>query len=178
MAKRQFKISEAEETELREAYALCAKGAERTRLQAVRLYGTGWSVADIIEVTGCTWRSLARWSQEYRQIGRESLADQRIGGNRALLSTAQREEIAKKLRQHTPNDIFGPEHQTPNEGKYWTVAAVRRVVEKWTGVVYQDPQSYRDLLHECGYSYQRTERRYRSRKEADVMAFSEQLEKN
>jgi transposase len=178
MAKRQFQLTEAEQAELRHAYAMCADGAERTRLQAVRLYGTGWAVAEIIEITGCTWRSLARWCRDYRQTGRASLADQRTGGNRALLSAAQRTEIAEKLHQYTPSDVFGPEHQTPSAGAYWTVPAVRRAVEQWTGVSYQDPQSYRDLLYACGFSYQRTERRYRSRKEADIAAFSEQVEKN
>jgi len=142
------------------------------------LYGTGWAVADIIEITGCTWRSLSRWCRDYRQAGREHLADQRSGGNRALLSTAQQAEIAQKLHQYTPSDVFGPQHQTPNAGAYWTVPAVRRAVAQWTGVVYQDAQSYRNLLHASGFSYQRTERRYRSRREADVATFSEQVEKN
>lgn len=178
MAKRQFQLTEAEQIELQQAYAACPDGAERTRLQAVRLYGTGWPVAKILEITGCTWRSLLRWCRDYRQRGRASLADQRTGGNRALLSAAQRTEIAVKLRQYTPSDVFGPAHQTPSAGAYWTVLAVRRAVEQWTGVVYQDAQSYRNLLHACGFSYQRTERRYRSRKEAAVATFSEQLEKN
>lgn len=178
MAKRQFILSEMEVAELRQAYAECADGAKRTRLQAVRLYGSGWQVADIIEITGCTWRSLARWCQQYREAGAASLADQRNGGNRALLSAEQRAMIQQKLREYTPADLFGPEHRSAGAGDYWSVADLRRAVKKWTGVEYQNPQSYRDLLHDCGFSYQRTAQQYRSRKEADVAAFSEQVEKN
>lgn len=178
MAKRQFNLTAAEEQELRQAYATCPDGAERTRLQALRLYGTGWAVADIIVITGCTWRSLARWSHDYRRTGRDSLTDQRQGGNRALLTPNQRAEIQQKLHQYTPRDVFGPEHQSGGDGAYWSIADVRRAVTRWTGVAYQSAQSYRELLHACGFSYQRTERQYRSRKEADVAAFSEQVEKN
>jgi len=178
MAKRQFNLTENEEQALRQAYATCQDGAERTRLQAVRLYGTGWAVADIIEITGCTWRSLARWSCDYRHAGLDSLTDQRNGGNRALLSPSQRAEIQQKLHQYTPADVFGPEHQSVGDGAYWSIPDVRRAVTRWSGVEYQSAQSYRELLHACGFSYQRSERQYRSRKEADVAAFSEQVEKN
>ena len=178
MAKREFTLTDTEAKELHQAYATCADGAERTRLQAVRMYGTGWAVSAIIEITGCSWRSLARWCHDYGQVGRESMTDQRNGGNRALLSADQRAEIKQKLLQYTPQDIFGPEHQSTGARAYWSVPDLRRAVERWTGVVYQSAQSYRDLLRDCGFSYQRTERRYRSRKEVDVATFSEQVEKN
>ncbi len=113
----------------------------------------------------------------FRLIG-HSGQDQRNGGNRALLSADQRAEIKQKLLQYTPQDIFGPEHQSTGARAYWSVPDLRRAVERWTGVVYQSAQSYRDLLRDCGFSYQRTERRYRSRKEVDVATFSEQVEKN
>ncbi len=54
MAKREFTLTDTEAKELHQAYATCADGAERTRLQAVRMYGTGWAVSAIIEITGCS----------------------------------------------------------------------------------------------------------------------------
>lgn len=120
----------------------------------------------------------ARWCQDYRQAGRDRLTDQRNGGNRALLGVAQHATIQQKLHQYTPYDVFGPAHQSGGAGAYWSVPDLRRAVARWTGVRYQDAQSYRDLFKRCGFSYQRTERQYRSRKEADVLAFGEQVEKN
>jgi transposase len=105
------------------------------------------------------------------------LVDHRNGGNRALLSPAQRVGIARKLRRYTPQDLFGADHQSAGTAVYWSVADLRRAVKQWTGVEYQDAQSYRTLFHDCGFSYQRTERQYRSRREADVIDFSEQIEK-
>ena len=133
MAKRQFALTDTEEQELREAYAACTDGAQRTRLQAVRLYGSGWAVDVIVEISGCTWRSLSRWCHAYRHAGLVSLADQRSGGNRALLSTEQRTEIQRKLQQYTPDAIFSPEHQSGGAGAYWSVPDLRRAVARWTG---------------------------------------------
>lgn len=177
MERRQFILTESEQQELRQAYAACKDGEQRTRLQAVRLYGTGWTVAAICEITGCSRRSLLRWCHDYRQDGVESLADRRNGGNHFLLTAEQRALIKQKLAHYTPRDLFGPDTAT-GDGTYWTVPDLRRAVEQWTGVAYQSAQSYRDLLAACGFSYQRTARQYRSRKEADVAAFSEQVEKN
>ena len=178
MAKREFTLTNVEVQALRAAYAACPDGAERTRLQAVRLYGTGRPVAEIMDITQCSRRSLARWCQEYRRAGQASLTDQRKGGNRALLSAAQTAELHDKLHQYTPQALFGDAHQSAGAGGYWSVADLRRAVEQWTGVVYQSTASYRELFKRCGFSYQRTERQYRSRKEVDVVAFQEQVEKN
>jgi transposase len=178
MAKREFTLTHSEQQELRQAYDACQDGAQRTRLQAVRLYGTGWSVSDICTITGCTPRSLLRWCREYRQDGLSQLADHRAGGNHTLLSAEQRVLVQHKLQQYTPRDLFGPTQCATGDGRHWTVPDLRQAVERWTGVVYQDAQSYRNLFAHCGFSYQRTERQYRSRKEADVAAFSEQVEKN
>ena len=178
MTKRTFTLTDEEVQELRAAYDTCKDGAERTRLQAVRLYGTGRSVPEIMEITQCSRRSLARWCQDYRGRGRTSLTDQRDGGNRALLTAAQTAAIQQKLHQYTPHDLFGEDHQSAGAGKYWSVPDLRRAVQRWTGVEYQQARSYRELFHRCGFSYQRTERHYRSRREVDVVAFQEQVEKN
>ena len=52
------------------------------------------------------------------------------------------------------------------------------VVNAWYEVVYRTADSYRTLLHECGLSYQRTEKVYRSRPDAQTVAdFEAELEK-
>jgi transposase len=47
-------------------------------------------------------------------------------------------------------------------------------VEQWYGVVYQDSEAYPQVFHQCGFSYQRAERVYKSRpSEADIAAFEQ-----
>lgn len=178
MAKRQFQLTEKQNRELRSAYENCADGPLRTRLQAVRLYGNGWSVADIQEIVSCSHRSLLRWCQKYHANGLDALDDRRNGGNRALLSKAQIAEIREKLHDYRPIDILGPGNVATPEGVYWSVDDLQQALQLWYGVTYRRPTSYHQLLKRCGFSYQRPARVYRSRSARKVAEFEEQLEKN
>ena len=82
--KRHFQLAEQQQQELMVAYDKCADGPTRTRLQAVRLYGSGYPVETIQEITGSPRRTLLRWCRQYRLQGATSLADKRLGGNRAF----------------------------------------------------------------------------------------------
>ncbi len=163
--------------ELRQAYQRAKDGPTRTRYQAVWLYGTGYPVAQIQELTGCSRASLMHWCQGYRTQGLASLADRRVGGNRAKLTPAQRQEVRSKLHQYTPQQVFGHAAATP-DGRFWTVPDLRRAVQQWTGVIWDSPSSYLALFKACGFTYQRTQKVFKSRREPDVMTFEEQLEKN
>lgn len=178
MAKRQFQLTNEEIRELKLAYEQCRDGPTRTRLQAVRLYGSGYAVADVMEITGCSRRSLLRWCQRYRQEGIEGLLDHREGGNRAMLSEEQIAEVQRRLQQYRPIDVLGPERVATANGLHWTVPDLKQALEQWYGVVYQGSNSYRQLFQRCGFSYQRVARVFRSRSAAHVAEFAEELEKN
>jgi transposase len=175
MAKRQFMLTLEQAAELRQAYQRAKDGPTRTRYQAVWLYGTGYAVAQIQE--GCSRTSLMHWCQGYRTHGLSSLTDGRVGGNRAKLTPAQRQEVRSKLHQYTPDQMFGPAAATP-DGQFWTVPDLRRAVQQWTGVSWDSPSSYLALFKACGFTYQRTQKVFKSRREVDVVTFEEQLEKN
>jgi transposase len=65
-----------------------------------------------------------------------------------------------------------------SEGQFWTVSDLQSVVKAWYEVEYSTLGSYRLLLHECGMSYQRTEKVYRSRPNRQMVAdFEAELEK-
>ena len=51
-------------------------------------------------------------------------------------------------------------------------------VQQWYGVQYHSQRSYVTLMHECGFSYQRAEKVYRSRShQRDIADFEVELEK-
>jgi len=102
MAKRRFQLTEARATDLKRAYAGCKDGSTRTRYQAVRLYGSGYSVQEIMHITDCSRTSLMDWSRQYRSSGIDGLVDKHVGGNRAKLTTAQLEELRVQLHSYTP----------------------------------------------------------------------------
>jgi len=177
MAKRKFQLSDADRQRLIKAYALCKDGPTRTRYQAVRLYGEGYTVADIEQITGCSRASLLEWCRAYQQDPQQGLTDKRQGGNSAKLSRFELEDLAHRLHQYTPHDLFGSDAHSAS-GQFWTVNDVQTVVQQWYGVKYQSHTSYLRLLAQCEFSYQKTERVYKSHSQLKVADFEEQLEKN
>ena len=176
MAKRKFVLTEAERKELLQAYRNCKDAATRTRYQAVRLYGEGYLVEEIMQITGCSRTSLMEWCRAYRADRSQGLVDKRIGGNRAKLSKLQIEALQQMLHEYTPKERLGPKASTV-DGQFWSVEDLALVVREQYGVAYQSRTSYSQLLHLCGFSYQKTEKVFKSRRETQVADFEEQLEK-
>ena len=177
MAKRKFTLTEAERKELLQAYRTCKNAATRTRYQAVRLYGEGYPVEEIEQITGCSRTSLMEWCQAYGADHSQGLVDKRVGGNRAKLSKLQVEELHQVLHQYTPKERLGLRTNTA-DGQYWSVEDLALIVREQYGVEYQSRTSYSQLLHVCGFSYQKTEKVFKSRSQTKVADFEEQLEKN
>lgn len=177
MAKRKFKLTEAEEKDLLKAYQASKDVGTRTRYQAVRLYGEGYTEKEIKRITGCSRTSLMEWCRAYRADHSQGLVDHRTGGNSAKLSKLQIEELQQKLHQYTPKELFGTNASTV-DGQFWTVEDLIHVVRERYGVEYKSRTSYTTLLSLCGFSYQKTEKIFKSRSQTKVADFEEQLEKN
>ena len=177
MAKRKFVLTEQERKGLIQAYRQCKDTNTRTRYQAVRLYGEGYPEKEIEEITGCSRASLMEWCRAYRQDASQGLVDKRAGGNSAKLRKYQIEDLQQRLHQYTPRELFGAGAATA-DGQFWTVEDLAKVVQAKFGVAYKSRTSYTNLLALCGFSYQKTEKVFKSRSEAKVADFEEQLEKN
>ncbi len=150
---------------------------ELKRLQAVRLYGTGYAAADIQNMVGCSWRALMAWCQAYRGQGVDGVHNHWPRDNALKLSRAQRADLKAKLHTYRPDQVIAPEVRI-SHGQFWTVSDLKIVVERWYAVTYQGESSYRRLLHQCGLSQQQTERQYRSRADEQTVAdFEAMLEK-
>ncbi len=177
MTKRKFILSKAEQKELLRAYRGCHEAGTRTRYQAVRLYGEGYSEKEIERITGCSRTSLMEWCRAYRADPLQGLVDKRAGGNHAKLSPLRIEELQDLLHQYSPKEWLGKGASTA-DGSFWNVEDLVNVVQKRYGVTYQSRTSYLHLLRKCGFSYQKTEKVFKSRSESKVADYEEQLEKN
>jgi len=179
MAKRTFHLNEKEKNRFRQREAASDDTGEMKRLQTVRLYGSGRTVADIMDVTGCTESSLRRWVHQYREQGLSRLRTDysaRAQNSRKLTET-QGDDLQQRLHHYRPDQILAPEVRIAS-GKFWTVSDLAIAVKQWYGVIYKDRGSYRNLLQRCGFSYQKAERVYKSRpSEAEVAEFEAELEK-
>lgn len=174
MARRQFVLSEDEVAGLQRAEAETHEVRALKRLQAVRLYGTGYAVADIRNVVSCSWRALMEWCQAYRAQGVSGLHSHWQGDNALKLSRVQRAELKAKIHAYRPDQVIAPDLRI-SQGQFWTVSDLKIVVQRWYTVTYQGESSYRRLLHECGLSQQQTERQYRSRADEQTVADFEAL---
>ncbi len=177
MAHRTFQLTDEAANALMAAYHRTKDGLQRTRVQAVRLYGLGYAVTEIQTITGCARSSLMEWCRAYLEHGLAGLDDHRRGGNSAKLSCDQVADLGRKLHQYTPRSLFGPDAATP-DGQAWTVADLRHAVVHWYGVTYQSAVSYATLFDRCGFSYHRPTKVFKSRNERAVLEFETQLEKN
>ena len=117
------------------------------------------------------------WCRAYRADRCQGLVAHRVGGNRAKLNKLQIEELQEKLHQYTPKEVFGAKAST-TDGQFWTVEDLTHSVRERYGVEYKSHTSYTSLLSLCGFSYQKTEKIFKSRSQTKVADFEEQLEKN
>jgi transposase len=177
MGKERFQLNDEQSNELQGAYHQCDEGATKIRYQAVRLYGSGYSVAEIIQITGCSRRRLMAWCRRYREEGVAGLIDRRVGGNRAKLRAHELEAVQNTVHQYRPNQLLSADEYSGN-GEFWRVSDLAILLEREYGVVYQSLTSYRSVLKACGLSRQRPAQQYKSRSETKVLAFEEALEKN
>ncbi len=172
MATREFILNETAVKELERAEQSTRQVDELRRMQGVRLYGTGQGMAIITQVTQASERSVRRWVARYNEGGINGLRERWQGGNNRKLTREQRAELKAKLQQYRPVDLL------ISQSSYWTVSDLQTVVEDWYGVVYREGDSYQALLHESGFSYQRSAKVYRSKPSAaDVAQFEAELEK-
>jgi transposase len=177
MPRKRFEITEQQEKALQQAYRQTKDAATRTRYQAIILYSQNYPVAKICQITGCHRNSLMEWCRKYRQHGVAGLTDHRGGPHRAKLSAEQVEALSQKLEMYRPQDVVGPASHSAGE-QHWTVEDLAGAIQRWYGVVFASRSSYHGLFARCGFTYQRTEKVYKSRRERAVMDFEAQVEKN
>ena len=177
MAKRQFELTEKEVAAIRQRENETKDILEQRRLQAVRAYGTGVAMQAILSVVDCHEDSVRQWASQYQSQGLSGLVSKWSKDNASKLSRSQREDLRERLQSSRPDEVIAKEKRS-SHGQFWTVSDLQIVVEAWYEVVYRDIGSYRRLLQESGFSYQRTEQVYRSRpSEAEVVDFEAELEK-
>jgi transposase len=172
MRTRTLRLTETEVVALKQAEQQTKRTHELRWMQAVRLFGSGMAVKQVVEVTGLSERTIQRQAARFREAGVKGLRERRVGGNRARLTPEQRAEIAEKLHQYRPVDL------KVSQRDYWTVSDLAVVVEQWYGVVYQAVDGYYDLLRASGFSLQRSTKVYRHQPSAAALAdFEAGLEK-
>ena len=177
MAKRHFQLNEQEIEHFRQAEQQTRDVHELKRLQAVRLYGTGMTIKQIMDIHNCGASSIREWVQKYQQGGLSALRSNWSTQNANKLTREEQADLRTRLHTYRPYQLL-PAEVRVSEGRFWTVSDLMIGVEQWYDVTYQDAGSYRNLFKHCGFSYHRAEQVYKSRpSEAEEAEFEAELEK-
>ena len=162
MREKRFRLDPERAEELRQACQASKDGPLRTRCLAVRLYASGYTLGEVMQIAGCSRTSLMDWCRRYRKAGVAGLIDHRMGGNRAKLRVDQIEELKELLNRSGPGEARGGE-TAGADARSWTVDDLERVVEKWFHIRYESRSSYLRLFDLCGFSYKRSSGGFRPR---------------
>jgi transposase len=172
MAKRQLQLTQTEIGQLVLAEQQTNDRQARTRYLATRLYGQGWPIKTVQEVTQASTSGIRLWAMLYRAHGLEGLRSHWTGQNAAKLSREQRTSLKERLHHSRPVDLH------ISQAQFWTVSDLRIMVTRWFGVTYQDESSYQRLFQQCDFSYQQSAKVYRHRpSQVEIAAFESDLEK-
>lgn len=109
---------------------------------AVKLHLQGSTYKESANIVQMTDSFVKKWCIIYHRHGAEVL---RLGykGSRGYLEAAQRQEIIAWIQ----------------ERNYWDIEELREHIEQNYQVIYQDEESYYDLLKEAGLSWKKSQKR-------------------
>jgi transposase len=119
MAKRQFQVTEQEIERFRQAEQRTRDVHELKRLQAVRLYGTGMSIGQIMDIHNCGESGVREWVQKYQQRGLPALRSNWSAQNASKLTGEQQADLHTRLREYRPDQLL-PAAVRVSAGQFWT----------------------------------------------------------
>jgi transposase len=129
MAKRQFQLNVQAIEQFRQAEQQTRDVHELKRLQAVRLYGTGMTIKQIMDIHNCGASSIREWVQKYQQGGLSALRSNWSSQNASKLTREQQADLRTRLHTYGPDQLL-PTEVRVSEGRFWTVSDLMIVVER------------------------------------------------
>lgn len=124
---------------------------EYIRVHAVLLRKKKYARHETAEIVGKSIHAIEDWVTAYNTKGIDGLRTRpTTHPSRAKLTQNQRTQLQEQLKGKPYESGIGTED-------YWTMQAVKHLVERETGVVYKSVNAYRRLLNEAGMSYQKVE---------------------
>ena len=133
---------------------------EQIRMQAGTLFAAGHSQAEVAHQLGVARQNVSRWHARWQAGGLNALRSAGPTGQAPRLSDAQLAAIDQALRQGARAHGFATDH--------WTLARIRTVIQRLTGVGYHPGHVWKLLRHRLHYRLQRPARRAVERDEQAI----------
>lgn len=148
MPAERHQLTEAQLSELRTAHSQSEGANIQVRYQALLLYGLGYDRREVLEITGCSAMTLARWWRKFREGGVVAVQRKKSPGRIPHLTAEQVAETKERMHRHTPAQLFGDQADS-DTGEFWTWRDVRHALQQWYGVAYKSEVSYRTVMALC-----------------------------
>ena len=181
MKNRSFHLSPAESNALQSAFQNCHSLNTRNRYLAVRLYGNGYSLAQVQDICACSRNSLMLWVRAYRQSGLAGLVDRRtMSDSNPLKLNRRRTNSVSSLRLNcsakTPAPRTGSSGTSPILRPCWSVIMGWCTTTRLLIVTCSNVATSRISAPPSGNFVSRI-KQYKSHSEFKLMHFEEALEK-
>ncbi len=114
------------------------------RLRAAQMFEQGKRQADVVVALGVSAQTASRWFRAWRAAGREGLAGAGRAGRKRKLSDEQLTKVKDALLKGPRANGFATD--------VWTLAGVREVIERVTGVRHGPTQTWEILRQRLAWS--------------------------
>lgn len=135
------------------------KGLEKRRLQAARLFEKGASQAEVVRRLDVSRTTASRWFRAWSAEGRAGLRAAGRAGRKPQLSSEDLTRVEQALRAGPTAHGYATD--------LWTLARMRDVIERVTGVRYHEGHVWR-VMRKLGWSPQKPTTRARERDEEAI----------
>lgn len=145
--------------------------AEYIRVHAVLLKKKGYTLNQVIDITGHPLVTIQTWITAYHQGGLAGLRTKpRETPPTAKLTKEQKTHIKELITGHKPTD-YG------YSDDFWSAPMMKKLVKDQYGIEFKTARSYQKLLKACGFSYQKAEYIDHRKDETDPKKFKVRLRK-
>ncbi len=139
-----------------------AKVLEARRQRAATLLERGSGIREVAQQVMASPSSVKRWKDLIEKGGKEALMAKPHPGRPSRLSPQQREELLGLLLEEPLAHGY--------ENQLWILPRIAKVIEARFGVRYHPAHVWK-ILHACGWSCQKLQRRGKERDEEQIQAW-------
>lgn len=156
---------------LGEAFRKERSGRQKSRYQAVWLVAKGWKREKVAEAVGISRDRIRQLITLYHKGELLGLVIKPAQGNHRLLTNKQKQRIKDLITKNTPDKL-------ELTGRFWNIPQLKQLVKKEFQLEYKHQDSYRRLLHYCGFSFHKPNKVNKRQKAGMIKRFEVALKKD
>lgn len=119
---------------------------ERERARAILKLIEGMPRREVAGFLDISLKSLDTWQMNFKRSGIAGLQTKPQKGNNHLLDRKRKQKIKEIITTRTPEE-------EGQEGKFWNVPKLAKLVKKEFGVAYRSTVAYQKLFAFCGFTF-------------------------